>query len=105
MLPGIAIRTTLVDTTDFGALELGVRKETGIVYIESPTNPTLKLVDIARAAKLAHANGAVLMDDNTYASPINQNPVDFGADVVLDRMSKYINGHAVLVAGATFADK
>ena len=105
VLPGFGFRTTLVDTTDFGALELGVRKETGIVYIESPTNPTLKLVDIARAAKLAHANGAVLMVDNTFASPINQNPVDFGADVVLHSMTKYINGHADLVAGATIADK
>jgi len=77
ILPEIGFATDLVDTED-SALERGVKKSTGIVYIESPTNPTLKVVDISRAAKLAHKNGAVLMVDNTFASPINQNPIDLG---------------------------
>lgn len=103
ILPELGFSTDLVDTTDFGALERGVRKSTGIVYIESPTNPTLKLVDIARAAKLAHASGALLMVDNTFASPVNQNPLDLGADVVLHSATKYLNGHADLIAGAAVA--
>ena len=103
ILPGLGIATDLVDTTDFGALERGMKKSTRIVYVESPTNPTLKLVDIARAAKLAHSNGALLMVDNTFASPVNQNPIDLGADVVLHSMTKYINGHADLIAGAAVA--
>lgn len=105
ILPELGFDTGLVDTTDFGALERGVKKNTKIVYIESPTNPTLKLVDIGKAAKLAHRSGAVLMVDNTFASPINQNPIDLGADVVLHSMTKYLNGHADLIAGAAIASK
>ena len=104
MLPELGFDTDLVDTTDFGALEGGMRKGTKIIYIESPTNPTLKLVDIARAARLAHSNGALLLVDNTFASPINQNPLDMGADVVLHSATKYLNGHADLIAGAAVAN-
>lgn len=105
ILPGLGFSTSLVETTDFAALERGVRKNTDVVYIESPTNPTLKLVDISKAAKLAHANGAVLLVDNTFASPINQNPMELGADVVLHSATKYLNGHADLIAGAAVAKK
>jgi len=105
ILPDIGFDTTLVESSDFGALESGVKKSTRIVYIESPTNPTLKIVDIQKAAKLAHSNGAILMVDNTFASPINQNPMDMGADVVLHSVTKYINGHADLIAGAAVASK
>ena len=105
LLPELGFSTDLVDSTDFGALERGVRKTTGIVYIESPTNPTLKLVDIAKAAKLAHSNGALLLVDNTFASPINQTPLELGADVVLHSVTKYLNGHADLIAGAAVASQ
>ena len=105
ILPEIGFDSALVDTSDFHALERGMRGSTGIVYIESPTNPTLKLVDIAKAARLAHRKGAVLMVDNTFASPVNQNPLDFGADLVLHSVTKYINGHADLIAGAAVASK
>jgi len=103
ILPDLGFDTTLVDGSEIGALERGVKKETGIVYIESPTNPTLKIVDIRKAARLAHSHGAVLMVDNTFASPINQNPMVLGADVVLHSVTKYINGHADLTAGAAVA--
>lgn len=103
LLPSVGIGTSLVDTEDFDALERGVRQNTKIIYVESPTNPTLKLVDLARAAKLAHRNGAVLLVDNTFASPINQNPLELGADVVLHSATKYLNGHADVVAGAAVA--
>jgi len=105
ILPDMGFSTDLVDTEDLGALERSVRRNTRIVYIESPTNPTMKLVDIARVARLAHSNGALLMVDNTFASPINQNPIDLGADVVLHSMTKYINGHADLIAGATVGSR
>jgi len=105
ILPAIGFSTDLVESSDPGALERGVKRNTGVVYIESPTNPTLKVVDIAKAAKVAHSNGAVLMVDNTFASPINQNPLDLGADVVLHSVTKYINGHADLIAGAAVAGK
>jgi cystathionine beta-lyase/cystathionine gamma-synthase len=104
ILPDMGFDTTLVESSD-SALEQGVKKNTRIVYVESPTNPTLKIVDIRKAARLAHSNGAILMVDNTFASPINQNPIDLGADVVLHSVTKYINGHADLIAGAAVADK
>ena len=104
ILPDMGLDTTLVESSDF-ALERGVKKSTRIVYIESPTNPTLKIVDIRKAAKLAHSNGAVLMVDNTFASPVNQNPMDLGADVVLHSVTKYINGHMDVTAGAVVASK
>jgi cystathionine beta-lyase/cystathionine gamma-synthase len=105
LLPELGFDTDLVETTDFAALEAASRKNTRIVYVESPTNPTLKLVDIAKASRLAHRNGGLLMVDNTFASPINQNPLDLGADVVLHSATKYLNGHADLIAGASVASK
>ncbi len=104
ILPDLGFSTELVETSD-AALEGSVKKSTNVVYVESPTNPTLKLVDIRKAAKLAHSNGAILMVDNTFASPVNQNPIDLGADVVLHSVTKYINGHADLIAGAAVADQ
>ena len=105
LLPDLGFETNLVETTDFVAMEDAVKKNTSMIYIESPTNPTLKLVDIAKAAKLAHAGGAILLVDNTFASPINQNPLELGADVVLHSATKYLNGHADLIAGASVANK
>jgi cystathionine beta-lyase/cystathionine gamma-synthase len=105
ILPDLGIETSLVETGDMGAMQGGVRKNTTIVYVESPTNPTLKLVDIAKVSKFAHDNGALLMVDNTFASPINQNPLKLGADVVLHSATKYLNGHADLIAGAAVASR
>jgi len=99
LLPEIGIETDLVETTDFDGMASAVRKNTKMIYIESPTNPTLKLVDIAKAAKLAHRQGALLLVDNTFASPINQNPLELGADVVLHSATKFLNGHADVTAG------
>jgi len=105
VLPELGFTTDLVETTDFDAMERGLKKNTSMIYVESPTNPTLKLVDISKVARLAHANHAILLVDNTFASPINQNPLDLGADVVLHSVTKYLNGHADLIAGAAVADK
>ncbi|HYC26474.1 MAG TPA: aminotransferase class I/II-fold pyridoxal phosphate-dependent enzyme [Nitrososphaerales archaeon] len=105
MLPDMGVASDLVETTSSGAMERAVKENTKMVYIESPTNPTLKLVDIAKAARLAHRNGAILLVDNTFASPINQNPIVLGADVALHSATKYLNGHADLIAGGAVSDK
>jgi cystathionine beta-lyase/cystathionine gamma-synthase len=105
LLPELGIETSLVETTGHDAMARGVKKNTKVVYIESPTNPTLKLVDIGKAARVAHKVGAVLLIDNTFASPINQNPLELGADVVMHSATKYLNGHADLIAGAAVANK
>ncbi|MDO5672988.1 MAG: aminotransferase class I/II-fold pyridoxal phosphate-dependent enzyme [Actinomycetaceae bacterium] len=73
--------------------------ETAMVFIESPTNPTLRVYDIARLADLAHRNGALLVVDNTFLTPYLQNPLDLGADIVVHSATKYLAGHADLIAG------
>ena len=104
-LPVLGFDTTLVETTDESALKNAVRNNTRIVYIESPTNPTIKLVDIHRAAEIAHSVGAMLLVDSTFATPINQNPLKIGADVVLHSATKFLNGHDDLVAGVAIGGK
>jgi len=105
ILPRLGVETTLVDTTNFEEMARAVKRNTRLILIETPTNPTLKLVDISRVAKLAHEVGAALLVDNTFASPINQTPITMGADVVLHSATKYLNGHADVVAGLAVASK
>ena len=88
-----------VDTADLEAVRRAMRPNTKLLYIETPANPTIKLTDIAACAQIAHAHGAVLIVDNTFMSPIMQNPLELGADVVLHSITKYINGHTDVVGG------
>jgi cystathionine gamma-lyase len=104
-LPAFGVETTLVETTDLHQMRRALRPNTKLVYVESPTNPTLKLVDIAKASKIAHRAGALLLADNTFASPINQLPLELGADVSLHSATKYLNGHADVSAGAAAASE
>ena len=69
--------------------------ETKLIWIESPSNPTLSLVDIRAVATIAHRHGIMIVVDNTFLSPYIQNPLDFGADIVVHSVTKYINGHSV----------
>jgi methionine-gamma-lyase len=80
-----------------------MRPETKLVYVESPSNPAMTVTDIAAVAAIAHAHGALLVVDNTFASPILQKPLDLGADLVLHSVTKFINGHADLVGGVVVA--
>jgi cystathionine gamma-lyase len=92
-----------IDFADFHLPDEELHKKflpnTKIVWIESPTNPTLKIVDIKRCADLAHAHNCVLVVDNTFMSPFFQHPLEFGADIVLHSVSKYINGHSDVIGG------
>ena len=88
-----------VDTADLDAVKAAIRPDTALVYIETPANPTIKLTDIQACAELAHEVGAVLVVDNTFMSPVLQNPLALGADVVLHSITKYINGHTDVVGG------
>jgi len=89
----------LVDAREPQTWERAFRRETRILHVESPTNPTLVVVDLARAAQLAHAHDAMLTVDNTFASPIGQHPLTLGADVVMHSATKAIGGHSDLLAG------
>ena len=105
ILPRFGVKTTLVDPEDLQAMKDAVRPTTKLVFIETPTNPTLKVVDIAKTAGIAHGVGALLFVDNTFASPINQRPLELGADLVLHSATKYLNGHADVTAGVVAGDR
>jgi len=93
------VESTFVDTSDLQALRAAVKPNTKIVFIETPANPTIVLTDIAAAAEIAHEAGALLLVDNTFASPVLQRPFEDGADIVMHSMTKFINGHTDVVAG------
>lgn len=95
------VRIDYVDMTDTGRVESALRDEAAdLVYLETPTNPLLRIVDIRAVAKLAHRAGAVVVVDNTFASPANQRPLELGADIVLHSTTKYLGGHSDIIGGA-----
>ncbi len=99
-LPRFGVDVQLCDTTDFDAIEAEVAKGCQVLYLESPTNPTCKIMDIRRLADKAHQVGATVVVDNTFATPINQNPLTLGADLVVHSATKYLGGHADALGGA-----
>lgn len=98
-LPTWGVEVTLCDTEDHEAIEREVARGCALLYLETPTNPTLKLLDIARLAKAARAAGALTVVDNTFATPINQNPLALGADLVLHSATKFLGGHSDAMGG------
>jgi cystathionine gamma-synthase len=99
-LPEFGIEATLCATGDHAAIEGEIARGCKLLYLESPTNPTVKITDIARLARAAHAQGALVAVDNTFATPINQNPLRLGADLVLHSATKFLGGHADALGGA-----
>ena len=88
------------DMTDLDSLEAAIRPETKLVWVETPTNPMLRIIDIAAVTEIAHSHGALVCIDNTFASPYLQKPLSFGADIVLHSTTKYLGGHSDTVGGA-----
>lgn len=97
------VASTFVDSSDLASVAAAIRPETTLVYVETPANPTLKLTDLRRCAAIAHQSGALLAVDSTFASPVLQNPLALGADIVVHSMTKFINGHSDVVAGIVVA--
>lgn len=93
------VEFTFVDTTDIEKVKQAFRPNTRLLYTETPANPTMGISDLSALAQLAHSHNVPLVVDNTFSSPYLQKPLDFGADVVLHSMTKFINGHADVVAG------
>jgi cystathionine beta-lyase/cystathionine gamma-synthase len=91
---------TAVDATDLEAVEKAMTPETRLVWLESPTNPLLRVVDIDAVSEVAHSHGAMVCVDNTFATPYLQQPLHLGADVVVHSATKYIGGHSDVVGGA-----
>lgn len=90
---------SFIDLTDPGAFEAAITSKTKMVWIETPTNPMLKIVDIAAIAKIASKRGLLVVVDNTFASPMLQRPLTMGADIVVHSATKYLNGHSDMVGG------
>lgn len=99
------IETTFVDATDAQNIKKAMKSNTKIVYIESPSNPVLDLVDIEAAATIAHESDAMLLIDSTFASPYSQKPLKLGADIVIHSATKFINGHGDVIAGIIIGKK
>lgn len=98
-LPEYGVDVELCDTEDFDAIEASVARGCDVLYLESPTNPTLKVLDLERLTRAGHDQGAVVVVDNTFATPINQNPLALGADLVVHSATKFLGGHADALGG------
>ena len=94
---GIQVR--YADSTDIQNIENAISPKTKMIWIETPTNPTLKITDLKAVGKIAHQHQLLLCVDNTFASPASQKPIDFGADIVIHSATKYLGGHSDLIAG------
>lgn len=94
---------TYVDTSDLAAIEAAIRPSTKLLFLESPTNPVLRLTDITAACEVAHRHGVAVVVDNTFASPCVQQPIDMGADLVLHSTTKFLNGHSDSIGGVVVA--
>jgi cystathionine gamma-synthase len=98
-LPPLNIDVCLCETGDYEQIENEINKGCTVLYLETPTNPTIKITDIKRLSSVAKKVGAIVVVDNTFATPINQNPLELGADIVLHSASKYLGGHADALGG------
>lgn len=98
-LPKMGIETTFVDTTDYAQYPRAIRPNTKLLYLESPTNPALRIVDFKHMATLAKQRGLICMVDSTFGTPINQRPAEYGIDLVMHSGTKYLSGHADLTCG------
>ncbi|MBC8440092.1 MAG: cystathionine gamma-synthase family protein [Deltaproteobacteria bacterium] len=103
-LPRINVEVKLCDTTDHEAIEAEIVKGCDLLYLETPTNPTIKILDLERLSKAGKKQGAVVVVDNTFATPINQQPLALGADLVLHSATKYLGGHADALGGVVCGD-
>lgn len=98
-LPKLGIETTFVDTNDYEQHARAIRPTTKMLYVESPTNPSLRVVDMKKAAALARQHGLISMIDSTFGTPINQHPAEYGMNLVMHSGTKYLSGHADLTCG------
>jgi len=103
ILAKFGVSFDFVDTADIEAVRRAVRPETRMLHLESPTNPTMRLADIAALSEIGHRVGAIVVVDNTFASPYLQRPIELGADIVMHSTTKFLGGHSDTVGGAAIA--
>jgi O-succinylhomoserine sulfhydrylase len=105
LLPRYGITSTLVDGRDLKAWQAAIKPNTKIVFLESPSNPTLEIIDIRKVAEIAHSVGALLMVDNVFATPVLQRPLELGADIVVYSATKHIDGQGRCLGGVVLSSK
>ncbi len=98
------VKVTYVDTTDLENIRAAITPKTKFIWLETPTNPTLRISDISAVVEIAHGAGALLVVDNTFASPVLQKPIQSGADIVVHSTTKYLNGHSDVIGGAVIVN-
>ncbi len=99
LLPDMGIASSLVDTTDIDAVRAALRKNTRLIWVETPSNPLLRISDLSALSTLAHEHGCLLACDNTFGTPVFQHPLELGADYSVHSSTKYISGHSDVVGG------
>jgi len=104
-LPKLGVETTFVETANYDLHARAIRPNTKLLYVESPTNPTLKIVDLRKVSALAKQHGLITAIDSTFATPINQRPFEFGIDLVMHSGTKYFAGHSDLICGVVAGRK
>ncbi|MCI1958087.1 MAG: aminotransferase class I/II-fold pyridoxal phosphate-dependent enzyme [Clostridia bacterium] len=102
--PRFGIQSDTFNPTDLDALEAAIRPNTKLIYLETPANPTMVMTDIEEVVKIAKRHGVMVGVDNTFASPYNTNPLDYGADFVIQSVTKYIGGHGDILGGAVISN-
>jgi methionine-gamma-lyase len=105
ILQGYGVECSLVDTSDLSSIENGIRPNTKLIYIETPSNPMMKLTDMKAVSKLGKAHGITTMVDNTFMSPYLQRPIEHGIDVVVHSLTKSLSGHSDVLGGAIVGTK
>jgi cystathionine beta-lyase/cystathionine gamma-synthase len=105
ILPRFGVQSTIVDQTEPDAFAAAIRLETKVIFVETPSNPTGQITDLKAIAELARPRGITTICDNTFASPINQQPIALGIDVVVHSATKYLGGHHDLIAGAAMGSQ
>ncbi|MGX1024141.1 trans-sulfuration enzyme family protein [Psychroflexus sp. MBR-150] len=104
-LENYSVKYDFVDLNDEKAVEALIQPNTKLIYLETPSNPLMELVDLKKIAQIAKAHNLITMADNTFATPINQTPIDFGIDIVVHSATKYLGGHSDITAGAVATSK
>jgi len=105
LFPKLGIEVSFVDTTNQKSVSTSLRKNTKMIFLETPANPTMAVSDIAATGKIAREAGALLVVDNTFATPCFQRPLELGADIVVESCTKYIGGHGDLLGGVAVASE
>ncbi|CUS82599.1 trans-sulfuration enzyme family protein [Candidatus Kryptobacter tengchongensis] len=104
-LPKFGVKVNFVDLEDIDKIENFITDKTKLIYFETPVNPTTRIVDIEKLVNFARKNNILTVIDNTFATPVNQNPADFGVDIIIHSATKYLSGHSDLILGCAISDK